>query len=49
MGLNYKEESVIDETRAILVRVREQEDGVDEGCFNTEPKPFRGHLMFIYS
>lgn len=47
MGLNYKEESRIDETRAIFVRV--QQDGDNEGCVNTEPKPFRVHLMFIYS
>lgn len=49
MGLNYKEESMIDETRAIFVRVREQENGDNEGCVNTEPKPFRVHLMFTYS
>lgn len=44
MGLNYKEEAMIDETRDILVRVREQEDDGNEGCFNTKPKPFKSAL-----
>lgn len=50
MGVNYKEESMIDVTRAILVRVRKQEDYDNEGCFNTKPKNLlEVHLMFIYS
>lgn len=44
MGLNYKEESMIDVTRAILIRVRKQEDDDNEGCFNTKPKPFKSAL-----
>lgn len=44
MGLNYKEESMIDVTRAILVRVRKQEDDDSEGCFNTKPKAFKSAL-----
>lgn len=44
MGLNYKEESVIDVTRAILVRVRKQEDDDNEGCFSTKPKTFKSAL-----
>lgn len=44
MGLNYKEESVFDMTRAILVRVRKQEDDDNEGCFSTKPKTFKSAL-----
>lgn len=35
---------MIDVTRAILVRVRKQEDDDNEGCFNTKPKPFKSAL-----
>lgn len=42
VGLNYKEKAMINETRAILGRVREEEDYYEEGCFNTKPKVYKG-------
>lgn len=35
---------MIDETKAILVRARKQEDDDNEGCFNTKLKPFKSAL-----
>lgn len=42
VGLNYKEKAMINESRAILGRGREEEDDDDEGCFNTKPKVYKG-------
>lgn len=41
VDLNYKGKAMIDETRAILGRVREQDDDDNEGCFGTKPKVFK--------
>lgn len=40
--LNYKEKAMIDETGAVLRRVREQEDSHSDGCFNTKPEASKG-------
>jgi len=39
-----RKKAMIDETRAILGKVREQEDDDNEACFNTKPKVYKSAL-----